>query len=188
MSLDDIYDIVINIDSFYNLKPKNNGWKIEMEEEGEQNYKKYANIEEGEGKEKYKLNRIGILGVGGVGKTYILGKLINLENLPKEHIPTKGISVIYPKKENENFVCLDSQGSEDPIIDLSETNEMSKLSEKIRKQKVKELASDKKFTEIFIQDFIIKKSNIFIVVVDQLSFSEQKLINRLKKEVLMHYL
>ena len=172
----DFYDIIINIDSFYNLKSDKKGWDIEMTEKGLDNYEKYTQ------KEEIKLNRVGILGIGGVGKTYILGNIINEEKLKKKHITTKGISVIYPQEDGKYFVCLDSQGSEEPIIDLSTENEMSKKSEKERKKLVKEFASDKKFTEIFIQDFIIKHSNIFIVVVDQLSFSEQKLINRLKNE------
>ena len=175
------YDVVINIDSFYNLK-SDKGWEIEMNENGEKNYLKYSKNENEKEKEKLKLNRIGILGISGVGKTYILGSIINNDKLKKSHIQTKGISVIYPQEEGKNFVCLDSQGSEEPIIDLSENNEMRVISEKERKKRVKKYATDKKLTEIFIQDFIIKHSNIFIVVVDQLSFSEQKLINRLKNE------
>jgi len=175
------YDVVINIDSFYNLK-SDKGWEIEMNENGEKNYLKYSKNENEKEKEKLKLNRIGILGISGVGKTYILGSIINNDKLKKSHIQTKGISVIYPQEEGKNFVCLDSQGSEEPIIDLSENNEMRVISEKERKKRVKKYATDKKLTEIFIQDFIIKHSNIFIVVVDQLSFSEQKLINRLRHE------
>ena len=176
----EFYDIIINIDSFENLKYYNKGWKIEMSEEGQAKYEKYAN--KNESKNHIKLNRIGILGESGVGKTYILGKIINKENLIKYHIPTKGISVIYPQNEDKPFVCIDSQGSEEPIIDINDSNIMTSLSGPEREKKIKEIATDKNFTEIFIQDFIIKKSNIFIVVVDQLNFSEQKLINRLKKE------
>ena len=174
----DFYDIVINIDSFNNLKSDKKGWEIEMSEKGLENYTKYTKEEN----EINKLNRIGILGISGVGKTFILGSIINKNELKKSHIQTKGISVIYPQDEGKNFACIDSQGSEEPILDLSDNNEMSVLNEKERKKKVKEYAADKKLTEIFIQDFIIKHSNIFIVVVDQLSFSEQKLINRLKNE------
>ena len=176
----EFYDIIINIDSFENLKSYNKGWEIEMSEEGQTQYEKYGNKKES--KDKIKLNRIGILGESGVGKTYILGKIINKENLIKYHVPTKGISVIYPQNEDKPFVCIDSQGSEEPIIDINNSNIMTSLSGSEREKKIKDIATDKKFTEMFIQDFIIKKSNIFIVVVDQLNFSEQKLINRLKRE------
>ena len=114
----EFYDVIINIDSFENLKSYNKGWKIEMSEEGQAKYEKYAN--KNESKNHIKLNRIGILGESGVGKTYILGKIINKENLIKYHIPTKGISVIYPQNEDKPFVCIDSQGSEEPIIDIND--------------------------------------------------------------------
>jgi GTPase SAR1 family protein len=68
-----------------------------MSEKGQAKYEKYANKSGNELKHKIKINRIGILGESGVGKTYFLGKLINKENLIKYHIPTKGISVIYPQ-------------------------------------------------------------------------------------------
>ena len=84
---------------------------------------------------------------------------------------------------NSLFVGIDSKGSEEPIIDLNnDIKTINNLSEKERKEKMIAYSKDKKFTEIFIQDFIIAKANIFIVVVDQLNFSEQKLINRLKRE------
>ena len=130
----DFYDIIINIDSFYNLKFDKKGWDIEMSEKGVDNYEKYTQ------KEEIKLNRVGILGIGGVGKTYILGNIINEEKLKKKHIITKGISVIYPQEDGKYFVCLDSQGSEEPIIDLSTENDISKKSEKKRKKLVKEFS------------------------------------------------
>jgi len=173
------YDLVVDIESFNDLK--NEGWKIESTSDGEKKYDYFKELTPDDKEpEKKNLNRIGVLGVSGVGKTFILKKLINKQD---DNIPeTKGISVIYPEIKSENlFVCIDSQGSEEPIIDKKkEKEEIYNLSEIERKKLVKELSKDKKFTEIFIQDFIIEKSNILIVVVDQLTFSEQKLINRLK--------
>jgi len=182
------YDVIIDIESFNDLKSKENntGWKILMSEKGNEKYEYFSNIntsnEDNKDTDlaKKHLNRIGILGVSNVGKTFILKKLINKkENIPKK---TRGISVIYPEIKTDNyFVCIDSQGSEEPIIDKNKTEqEVFDLTEEQRKVLIKELSRDKNFTEIFIQDFIIKKSNILIVVVDQLTFSEQKLINRLK--------
>ena len=180
----DFYDIIIDIESFDDLKK--NGWKIESSAKGNEKYNYFINVNEDESKDenalaKKKLNRIGVLGVSDVGKTFILKKLIG-KNDDVNQKKTKGISVIYPEIESDNlFVCIDSQGSEEPIIDKSKTKkEVFNLTESERKVLVKNLSKDKKFTEIFIQDFIIQKSNILIVVVDQLTFSEQKLINRLK--------
>ena len=181
----DFYDIIIDIESFDDLKK--NGWKIESSAKGNEKYNYFINVNEDESKDensalaKKKLNRIGVLGVSDVGKTFILKKLIG-KNDDVNQKKTKGISVIYPEIESDNlFVCIDSQGSEEPIIDKSRTKkQVFNLTESERKVLVKNLSKDKKFTEIFIQDFIIQKSNILIVVVDQLTFSEQKLINRLK--------
>ena len=99
---DDFYDIVIDIENFEDLKDK--GWKIEMNEKGKN---KYEYFKDDIDKWKKKLNRIGILGGGNVGKTFILHKLIRKEY--NEKIKTKGISVIYPEIDSENrFVCLDT--------------------------------------------------------------------------------
>jgi len=173
------YDLIIDIESFEDLKSE--GWKILTSDEGNAKYDYFKDVTNNKSGEKL-LNRVGILGVSDVGKTFILKKLIGKSGDTKA---TKGISVIYPEIDDKDklFVCLDSQGSEGPIIDEKKSaEEIFDLKEEERKKIVKDLSKDKKFTEIFIQDFIINKSNILIVVVDQLTFSEQKLINRLKNE------
>jgi len=45
---------------------------------------------------------------------------------------------------------------------------------------MQELNNDQKTRNIFIEDFIIEKSDIIIIVVNNLSFMEQKFLNRLK--------
>ena len=179
----DFYDIIFYIDSFADLKDK--GWKLSRTEDGVSKYNFYSNKdsenkdEEKDNKEKKEVNRIGILGSSGVGKTFVLGKLINKEI--KEDFKTKGISIIYPEINSNNlFVCLDSQGSEEPILDKkSSIKQIFNFTDEEKKIIIQDSLRDKKCTEIFIQDFIIENSNIFILVVDQLTFSEQKLINRL---------
>ena len=47
---------------------------------------------------------------------------------------------------------------------------------------LKLIASDKTLSEYFIQNFIIQKSNILIVVIGILNYPEQKLLNRIKTE------
>ena len=174
----DFYDLIINVDSFDDLKDKDKGWEIDMDENGQKKWDYFSNA--GDNEPDKQLNRIGILGASGVGKTFILGKLINKDDLIKNKIETKGISLIYPEiKSEKSFVCIDSQGSEEPIIGKMEKERVYKLTDLEKKELIKASSKDKKFIEIFIQDFIIDKSNILIVVVDQLKFSEQKLINRL---------
>ena len=72
------------------------------------------------------------MGIGGVRKTYILGNIINEKKL-KKYITTKGISLIYPQEDRKYFACLDSQGSEESIIDLINNNVLSKMPEKEKK-------------------------------------------------------
>ena len=176
------YDLIIDVDSFDNLKNKK-GWNIEMIEDGQKKHEYFSNIDDGKELEKKELTRIGMLGASGVGKTFILGQLLNKEELLKNKIETKGISLIYPNiGSNKSFVGIDSQGSEEPIIGSKDMTieDIFKLSDSKKKELIKTSSKDKKFIEIFIQDFIVDKSNVLIVVVDQLKFSEQKLINRLK--------
>jgi len=47
----------------------------------------------------------------------------------------------------------------------------------------REKSREKLITELFLQNYIINNSDILIVVVDSLSFSEQKLLLKVKKEM-----
>jgi hypothetical protein len=177
------YDLIIDVDSFKDLKPGGQGWKINMEDKGQEKFNYFSDTENKKDIEKREVNRIGMLGASGVGKTFILGKLLNNKDLKTNTINTRGISVIYPELNcsDKLFTCIDSKGSEEPIIDEKMTpEEIYDLNDEEKKKRIEDSSKDKKFIEIFIQDFIIEKSNVLIVVVDQLKFSEQKLINRLK--------
>ena len=163
---DDIYDIIIDIKTFEDLK--NNGWEIMMHENGEKKYFKQKEIN---------INIVGILGGGNVGKTFILHKLINKGY--NEKIKTKGISVIYPDIA-PSVVFLDTCNTLNTSLFYEEF--IKNLSDKEKLKIIKELNKDKKFRNIFIEDFIIRHSNILIIVINQLSFKEQKFLNRLKNE------
>ena len=177
MNDDDIYDIEVDIKTFEDLK--NNGWKINMNEEGEKKYEYFSN-KKNKFEEKL-LNRIGILGGGKVGKTFILHQLINKDYDKK--IKTTGISVIYPEIGSDNyFVCLDTCNTlNTSLYDKNKTyEELFNLHNEERLDLMKKLSKDKKFRNIFIEDFIIKNSNILLIIINQLSFKEQKFLNRLK--------
>ena len=62
-------------------------------------------------------------------------------------------------------------------------NEKKKDYEKNRKEIFKEKSREKIITELFLQNYIIFNSDILIVVVGILSFSEQKLLNRIRTEI-----
>ena len=47
----------------------------------------------------------------------------------------------------------------------------------------KEKSREKLITELFLQNYIINNSDILVVVLDSLSFSEQKLLIKIKREM-----
>ena len=163
----DNYDIIINMNSF--KESIKEGIKVEASEEGMNNYNNQKMKDE---------TVIGIIGNLNVGKTYILSKILNYK-LPSG-LRTKGISVKYPMNYGPNWIALDSAGSEAPLLVSDEFN----LDFKNKSQdELIEYISDKKITEMFLQSFILFSSNLLIIVVGQLTFSDQKLIERIKGEI-----
>ena len=127
---------------------------------------------------------IGVIGLGNVGKSYLLSLFLG-EDLPTgDSIHTKGISI----KKSDKLIILDSEGMEAPLT----RNNVSKdfyqkdnLAEKEINESdflIQAIARDKKAVELFIQDFIIEKSDILFIIVGQLTLTEQKLINRIINE------
>ena len=175
---DYIYDIIIDIKTFEDLK--NNGWKIMASENGNEKYEYFKHNEKDDPRKK--LNRVGILGGGNVGKTYILHKLIRKEY--NEKIKTKGISVIYPEINRENqFACLDTCNTLNTSLFCDNINDeefINNLNDLKSLNNIKKMINDKNCINCFIEDFIIEKSNILIIVLNQLTIKEQKFLNRLK--------
>ena len=106
--------------------------------------------------------------MGNVGKSY-LHPLFTGEELPTDDsIDSKDISI----KKKRKLIILDSEGDEDPLTkrniskylypkeDLldKEINESDHLFQMITK--------DEKAFELFIQDFIIEKSSIYLLLLD----------------------
>ena len=177
---ENFYDAIIHIDS---IKDINKGWKIEMSEKGKQNYLKYKNE---------KIIKIGVIGNANKGKSFILSKISKME-LPSGYcIKTEGLSIKYPDLEthkNRKIALLDSAGLETPVLVEKQENEKDdndKRKEKNDEEKndlFKEKCREKLITELFLQNYIIHNSDVLIVIVDCLSFSEQKLIMKVKKEI-----
>ena len=123
-----------------------------------------------------------ITAIGNVnkGKSYILSK-ISHEKLPIGYsIPTKGISVKYPKTENKPLIILDSAGNETPLIKNSDFKNINLPNHNEGIELISELFRDKIATQNFLQEFIYNYSDILIIIVGQLTNDEQKLINRIK--------
>jgi len=82
------------------------------------------------------------------------------------------------ENENKNKIISDNENENSD----SENNDNNKNSEN-NYRKISEIAKDKIFTELFLQKLIIEFSDILLIVVGHLTFSEQKLLNRIKKNL-----
>ena len=169
------YDVIVHINS---VKDINKGWKIEMNEKGKRNYEKYKNEN---------ILKLGVIGNANKGKSYILSKISKIKLPSGMSIKTEGISIKYPDlnlHKNRKIVLLDSAGLETPIL-ISDVESIKKeeYEEKDRNELFKEKSREKLITELFLQNYIVNNSDILLVVVDCLSYSEQKLIMKIKQEI-----
>ena len=164
------YDTIIDFDSL-KISCEEKGFKILFSENGYKNY---------EIQKKKHAIMIGVLGNANKGKSYVLSKIAH-EKLPIGYsIPTKGISVKYPKIENKPLIILDSAGNETPLIKNSDLKNINLPNHNEGIELISELFRDKIATQNFLQEFIYNYSDILIIVVGQLTNDEQKLINRIK--------
>ena len=169
------YDIIVDINS---IKEIVNGWKILMNKRGKEKFKE---VEE-------TAIKIGVIGNGNKGKSFLLSKISKIELPVGTSIKTKGLSIKFPDLENyknRNIILLDSAGQETPVLNTEKLNE-SKLSsieknEQKQQERLTEKSRDKLLTEFFLQNYIIQYSDLLLLVVGILTFSEQKLINKLKR-------
>ena len=163
------YDVIIDIKS---VKDINKGWEIKMSEKGLQNYRKFH---------EDKIIKIGVIGNSNKGKSFLLSKISKIKLPSGTSIRTEGLSVKYPELElfeDRKIALLDSAGLETPVLKNSE-DKNSKLTVK---ELFKEKSREKLITELFLQNYIINISDILITVVGILTYSEQKLLNRIKTE------
>ena len=175
----DFYDLVIKIDSFRNLKKKEQGdygWDILSSKDFDYDTRT-----------KEELVRIGVVGNGNRGKSFILSKLTNFKVPSGFSIKTEGISLKYPDmktKDGKGMVIIDSAGFETPLLESFDCklDSLSNLDAKEAKSKINDLAKDRAILEVFIQKYVLAYSDIIIAVVGQLTYSEQQLLLRMKRE------
>ena len=181
---EDFYDVIVDIRSIKGIKE---GWDIKWNEKGKNLYLKCK---------KDKCLRIGVIGHGNKGKSFLLSKISNTELISGTHIQTEGLSIKYHDSKYKPLILLDSAGLETPVLkkeiekvdnkEIKNENvekNINEIEEEIKEnQQFKENAKDKLMTELFIQDFIIQNSDILLLVVGMLTYSEQLLINKIKFE------
>ena len=165
----DFYDVVVDIKS---IKDITKGWQVKMKDRGKKNYEKFKNKD---------VIKIGVIGNANKGKSFLLSKISKMKLPSGTSIRTEGLSIKYPEindlYKNRTIALLDSAGLETPV--LKEKNE------KIDNLKdfFKEKSREKLITEYFLQNYIIYNSDILIIVVGVLTYSEQKLLNKIKTEL-----
>ena len=167
---EDFYDVIIDIKSLSYINCKK-GWKIKMNDRGKKNYEECKNE---------RVLKIGVLGNTNKGKSFILSRISKIDLPSGNSIRTEGLSVKYPELKNyrdRRITLLDSAGLDSLVLRENEIN--SEISQKLFREKSRE----KIITELFLQNYIINNSDILILVVGILTFSEQKLINRIKTEI-----
>ena len=165
------YDVIVCIDSIIGIE---SGWKVKCNEKGKELYKKMKDKE---------LVKVGVVGLRNKGKSWLLQKFLK-KTLPKgTSIKTEGLSIKYPNEEdikkNRNYILLDSAGTEEPLLDNDKN--LMKLNQDEALNQIESIAKDKTLTELFLQQFIITSSDILLVVVGVLTYSEQKLLNKIEK-------
>ena len=76
---------------------------------------------------------------------------------------------------------IENENDEDNENKVDQKNDIN-LNEENLKKEFQDMSKDKIITELFLQKFIIKSSDILLLVVGSLTYSEQLLINKVKEQ------
>ena len=175
MSELEFYDVVLELKSLSKLT---DGFPIIYTEKGKEKIDKVKN-EDG--------CVITAIGNSNQGKSFILSRISEMD-IPSGHsISTRGLSIVFPenlkqKGSNQRFIILDTEGSQNAItISDEDRKKIYELNEMEKIEKIEATSRDKQMTENFLQSFALNSSHIVIAVVGQLTFQDQKFLNRIKE-------
>jgi predicted GTPase len=115
---------------------------------------------------------VNVIGRYNVGKTYILRLLGNIDLVHSFTERTNGISVSLPNPRDEHdpsLALIDTAGSRTPVDYNSET--------------FSRLAYEKQISDAFIQEIALNSSEIFLVVLNQLTLDDQLYLKMLRKRL-----
>ena len=102
-----------------------------------------------------------LVGLYNKGKTFILNQLTGSLFGSGQSYTTKGISMKEVTIDKDKFFVLDTAGTNSPI-------DLTKIQER-----------DKKITEVFIQDLALSIADYFILVVNDFTSKDQKILRRI---------
>ena len=186
------YDVIVSIKSIMDISKE--GWNIKFSNNFQKDSKNLINN---------KALKIGIIGNSNKGKSFILSKLSKIQLPEGTSIKTEGLSVKYPDLEiykDRRITLLDSAGLETPVLEENNEKEKKYLDKQQKDGKgnnnfgkqeqdereneiFKEKSREKIITESFLQNYIIYNSDILLVVVGILTYSEQKILNKIKSNL-----
>jgi len=128
--------------------------------------------------------KIAVVGDEETGKTFTLKKLLGYDHSYGKHVKTNGLCVLYPKEDNKLWTALDTPGRNMAV----QTELVKKELEGYFKAKGMEsgdvekiVSGDKIIIEKMIQEFVMKKVEILLIVVGKLRREDQKFINKIKE-------
>lgn len=184
-----IYDAVFSCESLDKLKYQ--GWHYSVSLKFKKRFEKPMLDEDDKKDEELKICPLCMLGDSNKGKTFILSLLTDNQLKSGDDFKTIGISCklsdfvasANSKNKKEKFLLFDSAGRSEPL--LIEPEEKKKLNDDELKTRVELNNRDLKISGEFMKNFLIINSKIIIVVVNQLSLSEQLFLYELKSE--RHY-
>ena len=141
------YDISLNFNSIKNIKE---GWNLKFSENG----LKYFN-------KSIRCPKIGILGNRQVGKSFILSRLFG-SSFPQSFInSSEKISIKLKQKKNKiQFMIFDTQGFNNPILDIEKINDNMNLNNTNKNSEENEINSTSNINEQKVKEKNNKKSNL----------------------------
>lgn len=96
---------------------------------------------------------------------------------------TEGLSIKYPTLTSSSIVFLDSAGVEEPILETGDKKKEPVLKAEEITEKIRKMSRDKQLSELFLKEFVFHISEVVLVMVGQLTYEEQKMIMRFKKNL-----
>ena len=125
---------------------------------------------------------VGVAGNKNRGKSFLLGKITDYKVYGGYLDTTEGISINFPnfckeKKKKLNVITLDTAGRENPILNSEYSDDKKKISETEFLNEIRLLSRDQLICEDTLSGFIMENCSVLIIVLEQLSYVEQIVLN-----------